>query len=196
MSNRKGQQPRKSVGNVKSSSSGSDLLGKRNVPMVPLHIQKRIQKRRALIASVMESYKFSFVMIVFSLWSLFSDDIRISSTTKAADVGFDAVISIIFFSFLFEIGVNCYYKDDYFIWPNWNSEIVKETLWRTWLRRLQLGSFYFWLDLIASGSLLLEMDWIVSDSYADMYSSGYQISGYSLRAGSFVCSRWPNLNVP
>ena len=186
-SNRRGQ-VRKSVGDVKrpGNSSSSDLLGKR---IVPMHVQKRIQKRRALIASVMESYKISFVMIVFSLWSLFSDDIRISSTTKAADFGFDIVISIIFFAFLFEIGINCYYKDDYFSWPNWHSDIVKETQWRTWLRRLQLGSFYFWLDLIATCSLILEVDWIVSDSYADMYSSGYQIAGYSLRAGAIVCCR-------
>ena len=157
--------------------------------MIPLHIQKRIQKRRALIGRVMESYKFIFLMIVFSMWSLFSDDIRISSTTKVADVGFTTIISIIFFTFLFEIGVNCYYKDDYFIWPNWNSEIVKETMWRTWLRRLQLGSFYFWLDLIATGSLILEMDWIISDSYSDMYTTGYQTAGYSLRAGVIMYSK-------
>ena len=62
-------------------------------------------------------------------------------------------------------------------------------MWRTWLRRLQLGSFYFWLDLIATGSLILEMDWIISDSYSDMYTTGYQTAGYSLRAGVIMYSK-------
>ena len=57
-------------------------------------------------------------MIVLALFTIFSDDIRLSSTTKSADPSFEAITSIIFFIFILEILMTCYYKEDYMTLPS------------------------------------------------------------------------------
>jgi hypothetical protein len=116
-----------------------------------------LQKKRKVIANICESQPFQIFMTIISLWSLFSDDIRLSSTTKDSDLGFTVVISIIFFIFLFEIIATIYYKEEYFLIPSWSARKNKETNWRLWLRRIRIGSFYFWLDCVATFSLILEV---------------------------------------
>lgn len=105
-----------------------------------------------------ESTFFLCFMIVLALWSIFSDDIRLASTTRSADSSFEIVISIIFFMFLLEILLSCYYKEDYMLIPSSKrSKDGPTSTWKSVLKRLRFGSFYFWLDLIATFSLVAEV---------------------------------------
>jgi len=70
------------------------------VPIVP----QRVQKRRQFVKNVLHSKAFNTVIITVSLWSLFSSDIRISSTTKATDVVFDSITIVICALFFGDLG--------------------------------------------------------------------------------------------
>jgi hypothetical protein len=62
-----------------------------------------------------------------------------------------------FFAFFLEIMLQCFYKDDYLCLPMWEAR-QDETFLQTWSGRLQIGSFYFWLDVIATASLILDVN--------------------------------------
>ena len=96
-------------------------------------------------------------MTLFTFWALFDDDIRLAGTDQSADLGFEVVISIVFFLFLFEIFAQSLYKEGYWEVPPW-APLPKENIIQTWIRRSMVGSFYFWLDWIATLSLLPEVD--------------------------------------
>ena len=136
-----------------------DADRKNSINGISAYVPARFLKKRALVKSIVESKWANLFMIIISLWSLFADDIRLAVTTKESDLIFEVVVSIIFFMFLFEIFAIIYYKDEYFSIPNWKSKRTKDNWWRTWMRRLQLGSFYFWLDCTATFSLILEVNY-------------------------------------
>jgi hypothetical protein len=70
------------------------------------------------------------------MWALFSDDIRVLTCNKNQDIGFYVVTQIVFCIFLLEFLLMCYAKADY------------------------IFSFFFWLDLISTFSLLLDIGYI------------------------------------
>ena len=111
------------------------------------------------VKTVGESTFFISFMIFLALFSIFSDDIRLSSTTKSADLSFEAVISVIFFILIIEILMSCYYKEDYMTLPSFKkrSKDKGPPTWKSYYKRFSFGSFYFWLDLIASFSLVVEV---------------------------------------
>ena len=116
------------------------------------------KKRRALVRRVTDSKTASLLVILLSLWSLFGDGIRLVLYTKDADPGFDVVTGIIFAIFCLEIAANCYSREDYFCFPTVAQlKLTKDTAFRTWIRRLSVGSFYFWLDCLGTFALLLEI---------------------------------------
>lgn len=144
--------------------------------------EENIKKLKAAIGSIVESKVVVAIMSVYTIWALFSDDIRLSGTGKSADLGFEVVISIGFFLFVFEILAACFYKDGYLHIEDWNSK-RGESIIGTWMRRLQFGSFYFWLDWIATLTLLFEMSWLTGGS---IDSGGTQSAkaGTASRAGA------------
>lgn len=84
-----------------------------------------------------------FVSLV-TLWALFGDDIRLLVGNSQNDTTFYVLTLICFSIFTIEIILSCYAKSDY------------------------LNSFYFYLDVISTVTLLFDVGWI-SDS---MFSSG------------------------
>ena len=106
-----------------------------------------------------ESSTFISFMVLLALFSIFSDDIRLSSFSKSADAGFEAATTAIFFVFLLEILMTCYYKEDYMTLPSMRKRSKEKgpTTWKSLIKRFKLGSFYFWLDLIAAFSLVVEV---------------------------------------
>jgi hypothetical protein len=76
------------------------------------------------------------LLILFTIWALFSDDIKMLSTTNDADPGFSIAIIIIQFFFFLEIIICSLCIERYFL------------------------GFFFWLDLISVVSLLLDIHWI------------------------------------
>jgi len=116
------------------------------------------KKRRAFVRRVVDSKTASIFIIMLSLYSLFGDGIRMVLYTKDADPGFDVVTGIIFVILCLEIGANCYAREDYFCFPTIAQlKMTKDTAFRTWIRRLSVGSFYFWLDLLGTFALVLEI---------------------------------------
>lgn len=115
-----------------------------------------VGKWRKIVENVTESYAVVAVMSVLTMWAMFNDDIRLVATTKEADDSFEAIISVAFFLFVLEIFAQSFYKADYLNWPEWTQQ-PDETYFAAVLRRMQFGSFYFWLDWIATASLLFEV---------------------------------------
>jgi len=70
------------------------------------------------------------------VYSLFFDDIRVLITTKSTDDLFFAISTFAMVIFAVEIILQCFAIEGY------------------------LGSFFFWLDLTATVSMVSDIDWI------------------------------------
>ncbi len=118
--------------------------------------ETKLKRARKTAEYIGEHGIVSAVMSVITIYTLYQSDIRLAATGKEADDGFMIVASIIFFLFLFEIFLQSFYKDGYCCIPSWAPE-PGETLSETWWRRMQIGSFYFWLDWIATLTLIFDV---------------------------------------
>lgn len=132
-----------------------------------------------------ESLPVTIVMSLFTVWALFSDDIRLAATYKDADEGFMVVISIAFFLFFIEMVAASYYKEGYLNLPNLTAS-PDESFFDKIKRLISFGSFYFWLDFIATASLIFEMSWIIGDAIdtSDQTSLKSARAGRASRAGA------------
>jgi hypothetical protein len=84
----------------------------------------------------MESKLYTIVMTVITIYALFGDDIRIVACPVSADIYFSSVTIVCIFFFSLEIILASIVKHDYFI------------------------GFYFWLDLIATASLIFDVGFV------------------------------------
>lgn len=107
------------------------------------------------------------IMTILTIYSLFSDDFRVVYTQSAeADAVFEILSSITFFCFLIEVSALAIVRfGDYFMWPTTFKRLPNEKFGESLSRRLQIGSFYYWLDVIATLTLLMEMPWLVGDTF-------------------------------
>lgn len=126
-------------------------------------ISEEQEKRNESLEKAKESVRFFaehpavvIALSILTLWALYHNDIRVAEFDKDADEGFVVVISITFFLFLFEIIATIFYKPGYLALPDWPRR-PGESHAATWIRRLQFGDFFFWLDLVATLSLILEV---------------------------------------
>jgi hypothetical protein len=128
------------------------------------------------------------VMTSFTIYALYGDDFRQLAFDASADVVFMVMSSIAFFLFSLEIVLSCWAKPGYL--PNPCADMSKEKLQCPGcLNLLMIGSFYFWLDVVATVSLITEIDWILdtSNSQTALESdSGLQSAraGRASRAGA------------
>jgi len=76
-------------------------------------------------------------MFITTVYALFGDDIRLWFTEKNADPYFNSFLCAAFILFAVEILINCCVVDDY------------------------KYSFFFWLDIIATLSLISDISWIL-----------------------------------
>eukprot|EP00405_Crypthecodinium_cohnii_P044745 CAMPEP_0206584772 /NCGR_PEP_ID=MMETSP0325_2-20121206/35963_1 /ASSEMBLY_ACC=CAM_ASM_000347 /TAXON_ID=2866 /ORGANISM="Crypthecodinium cohnii, Strain Seligo" /LENGTH=943 /DNA_ID=CAMNT_0054092077 /DNA_START=70 /DNA_END=2898 /DNA_ORIENTATION=- len=79
---------------------------------------------------------FQCTMFLITVYALVGDDIRVASSQKPADVTFNIITIVTLGLFTFELIASCIGKDDYFL------------------------SFFFFLDLIATMSLILDITWV------------------------------------
>lgn len=111
-----------------------------------------------------ENSYFTSLMTVLTIWALFNSDLRLAATYKTADLGFDIVITITFFLFLAEILACSFYKGQSYLYiPAWEP-LPKENILQTWIRRMMFGTFYFWLDWIATLTLIFEVRMFALDN--------------------------------
>ncbi|KAL7552648.1 hypothetical protein ACHAWF_015882 [Thalassiosira exigua] len=112
-------------------------------------------------------------MSLVTTYALYGDDVRILGFDPGADGAFLALTTMAFALFLSEIALLCWCRDDYLVTPDLPAlrELLSRDRWRcrksswSWLGRVgkaaKAGSFYFWLDLVSTFSMAIEMPWLL-----------------------------------
>lgn len=102
------------------------------------------------------------VALVLTLFALLGDDIRLMFTDKSFDTVYSALTVVCIVAFSIEIVVNSIGKDDY------------------------LFGFFFILDIVSTGTLLLDLDWVSTALFGDGESDDLDQtrSGRTARVGS------------
>ena len=75
-------------------------------------------------------------MTIVTLYALFGDDIKVAAFTKSEDIAFNYITTFALVVFSIEITINALVQDNYF------------------------NSFYFWLDIVSTISLITDISWI------------------------------------
>ena len=145
--------------------------------------QKYTIKIKAILESIYESSIMLVVMSFLTIWSLYATDISLSFADKSIDIIFTAVTSIAFFMFVLEVFAQCLYKDGYIHIPTISGE--EKFLSIAYCKKIvKIGSFYFWLDFVATVSLILEISWMFGDSSGDTDTVEAEKAGSASRAGA------------
>ena len=92
---------------------------------------------RQRVREVVEGSYITIIMSITTLYALFGDDLRLWLTDKSADPYFYAGLSLSFLFFTLEIFINSCVVNDFKF------------------------SFFWWLDIIATLSLIPDIGWIV-----------------------------------
>ena len=104
----------------------------------------------------------SFMMIV-TVYALYSDDLRILCFDPSSDFTFMVISSVAFFLFVAEIALQCWCREKYLQLPCVEEllSVKDEVTWQERLQKLRsvirIGSFFFWLDLLATFSMVFEV---------------------------------------
>jgi hypothetical protein len=98
---------------------------------------KRSQKRKKMLAGSVDHWAFVSWMTALTIFALFFDDLRIIFFTAKDDDYFFTISCICLFFFTFEIMIASYAIKGY-----WNS-------------------FFFWLDVVSTLSLIPDIGWIM-----------------------------------
>mmetsp|Transcript_55469 Transcript_55469/g.110249 ORF Transcript_55469/g.110249 Transcript_55469/m.110249 type:complete len:988 (-) Transcript_55469:352-3315(-) len=113
---------------------------------------------------IVENKYVVFFTTILTFWALIGDDLRLIYSTKNENMFFDWLVVATMFCFTVELILSCLGKQDYFM------------------------GFFFWLDLISTFSLLLDIS-IISKWLTDLLSGGDEgattiRSGRSARLGA------------
>lgn len=93
---------------------------------------------RTLVREIVEGKVVTLLMSIITVFALFGDDIRLWFTSKEADPYFFGGLAISFLLFTTEILINSCVVDDF------------------------KYSFFFWLDIIATLSLIPDIQWVMN----------------------------------
>ena len=85
---------------------------------------------------IMNSWPVTLTMTIVTLYALFGDDLKLAFFPKSADETFNMITSMVLGIFVVEITINALTQENYF------------------------NSFYFWLDVISTISLITDITWI------------------------------------
>lgn len=136
-----------------------------------------------------ESNSVTSFMTVITMYALYSDDVRVLGFEKSADLAFVILSSIAFFLFVFEIILQCWCRERYLNFPKRKDLSCLKGPWKDKIESVKsllfIGSFYFWLDLMATVSMVFELPWIISPT-ADGVDESFDNAraGKASRAGA------------
>jgi len=85
---------------------------------------------------MMHHWTVTLFIVIVTLYALFADDIKIAAFEKKNDEAFNYITSIVFGVFILEIIINSIVQRNYFL------------------------GFYFWLDILATVSLITDITWV------------------------------------
>jgi hypothetical protein len=133
-------------------------------PEAPTDWQSKALSQCRVYAEILcESDYWIMMMTLLTLWTLYQGDIQLAVTPKDADYGFLVLNSICFFLFALEILLQSLYREGYLHIPEWDID-EDEGFLNRWERRVQIGSFYFWMDVIATFTLAMDMTWMLDNA--------------------------------
>lgn len=98
---------------------------------------------------------YNVLMSAATVFVLFGDDVRLAVFPPAADIYFTVFASIFFFLFILEIILQAVAKTGYLPKPQCPERGCRD--WRRLYRIFLIGSFYFWLDVVATASIIPEV---------------------------------------
>merc|ERR1719359_2025987 len=107
----------------------------------------KTKSRRDRIVVFLENQLFQAIVGAFTVFSLYGDDIRAGYFFKDSDFYFYISFFACLLIFAWELTMQCIVVEGY------------------------KGSFFFWLDVIATGSLILDIPWL-TDRLVALYSAG------------------------
>jgi hypothetical protein len=138
----------------------ADSKGKASYFEVPF------QRMSLPIQKIVESPYFVGFICALTIWSLFSDSVRVLLVSKSNDGIIVGITSLTFFMYIFEIVLISCCNDSYFHLPNWAnlSSGVNSFIYEI----IHMGSFYLILDCIATCTLILELNWIIGQNYSSI----------------------------
>jgi class 3 adenylate cyclase len=122
-------------GNV-STKTNVDVEGQ-FVAVLPDSSPFSIKRMQEATDKIMSSQIVIVTLIIFTVWTLFADDIRVLATDRVADTSFIALLIVALVLFTMEIFATLFFSKEYLGAP--------------------YGSFYLWCDILASLSLLVEV---------------------------------------
>jgi hypothetical protein len=96
----------------------------------------------------LDSVGMSIIMTIITIYALFGDDIRVLSTDKNGDPVYWVLNIVALVAFSIEVIIASIARKDYF------------------------NGFFFWLDVISTLSLLLDIGWVVEPLFNSSDSSG------------------------
>eukprot|EP00746_Dinoflagellata_sp_MGD_P124293 gnl/MRDRNA2_/MRDRNA2_58879_c0_seq1.p1 gnl/MRDRNA2_/MRDRNA2_58879_c0~~gnl/MRDRNA2_/MRDRNA2_58879_c0_seq1.p1 ORF type:complete len:955 (+),score=207.34 gnl/MRDRNA2_/MRDRNA2_58879_c0_seq1:94-2958(+) len=141
----------------KMATGGADEVAEEAKPVEP-PMPWEIRKKQLCLA-IVQNTVFSTSMTILTVYALFGDDIKMLSTEKTADDYFNVVICVTMFMFCVEIVLQSIGKDGYY------------------------GGFFFWLDLISTLSLPLDMTWVTDLLFASSEEGSGEEQAGMARAG-------------
>ncbi|CAK86482.1 unnamed protein product (macronuclear) [Paramecium tetraurelia] len=106
-------------------------------------ILSKNQIRQKQLQRFIDGWGFSLLMALVTIYALFGDDIRILSVNKDGDDIFFILTSVCIACFTIEIVLTCIVNPAY------------------------LFNFYFWLDLISTATMILDIGWLTDHWYGD-----------------------------
>jgi len=150
------------------------------------------EKLKAQLSRILDSNLVTVFMTVMTTFALFSDDVRVLAFDKEMDNTFVVFSSLAFIMFFLEIGVQCWCREKYLCLPD--TETIQDLFagnivggkWKKFLTfwgALQFGSFYFWLDILATVSMIFEIPWILPANMNNGQSRTIDDNLDSARAG-------------
>lgn len=131
---------------------------KEDVNVFKISEEKKKNSKVLKLEKLLDSYFFQIVITLMILYALFGTDFKFLSFSIENDVGFDIITIIAFVLFKMEIILSIFVKKDY------------------------LFSFFFWLDIISTMTLVLDLSWV--DIFSDGNSSQLTKANKSTKIGS------------
>jgi hypothetical protein len=89
-----------------------------------------------ILDKILNSRVMQTLVNVFTIYALFGDDIKVAALPKSADLAFNILNLMALVIFTAEILISCKTRKDYFL------------------------SFFFWLDVLSTLSLVLDLTWV------------------------------------
>ncbi len=128
--------------------------------------------RKKVVHRQVDSNASVSLMLVATTYILYGDDIRsLLAFGAGANLAFLVLSSIVLALFIAEMAILCWCKEKYLKRPNlsiiknlftFDSWSDRESVF-SWLAQLgnasQIGSFYFWLDLLSAFSIVIGLTW-------------------------------------